>query len=157
MAIRRVVTGTVDGVEVVVDDAPVEAINVGEGLSLASIWREDAVARVPNEGSTQAEIGLPDPGEVWVQVWTAPPNYRPGEGNRLAEFSTERPGLHRTDTVDVDVILQGRMTLEMEDGTTIELQEGDVVIVNGTLHSWRNDHDMPATVLSTVVGAIRKT
>jgi mannose-6-phosphate isomerase-like protein (cupin superfamily) len=63
----------------------------------------------------------------------------PGMGRH---FDREAPGMHTTDTVDYGIVVRGEMTLELDDGQTMHLRQGDCVIQNGTRHRWRN----PSTV-----------
>ena len=74
----------------------------------------------------------------------------------LAEkFEPDNPGMHTTDSIDYDVVLDGEIVLELDDGQTVELAKHDVVIQHGTRHAWRNASDSPATMLFVLVGADR--
>jgi hypothetical protein len=55
----------------------------------------------------------------------------------LASLEPEAPGMHTTDSVDYGIVLSGRIGLELDDGATVELEAGDVVVQNGTRHAWR--------------------
>ncbi|SEB57446.1 cupin domain-containing protein [Streptomyces melanosporofaciens] len=71
----------------------------------------------------------------------------------LAElFETDDPGVHRTDSVDYRVVLNGHFVLDLSDGRTAQLTAGDVVVQNGTRHAWRNPGMDPATTLFVLVG-----
>jgi hypothetical protein len=48
------------------------------------------------------------------------------------------PGMHTTDTIDFEVVLDGTVELELDDGKFVTLQVGDTVVQNGTRHRWRN-------------------
>lgn len=65
----------------------------------------------------------------------------------------DTPGMHTTDTVDYGVVISGRLALELDDGETVDLEPGDVVIQNGTRHAWRIKEK--CTVLWVIVGAER--
>jgi hypothetical protein len=58
-------------------------------------------------------------------------------------------GLHRTDTVDFSVVLDGQVTLAVESGEVI-LDIGDCALVCGVLHAWRALR--PATIAITMTG-----
>jgi len=47
------------------------------------------------------------------------------------------PLMHRTETIDYAVVLEGQMTLVMDD-KEIVLNTGDVVVQRGTNHAWSN-------------------
>ena len=61
--------------------------------------------------------------------------------------------MHTTATVDYEVVLSGRVVLELDDGETRELKAGDTVIQNGTRHAWRNPFDEPCLLAVVLVGA----
>ena len=54
------------------------------------------------------------------------------------------PGMHTTDTIDFEVVLEGTVVLELDDGARVTLQPGDTVVQNGTRHRWSN----PGTTLA---------
>jgi mannose-6-phosphate isomerase-like protein (cupin superfamily) len=45
--------------------------------------------------------------------------------------------MHHTDTVDLDIVLQGSIELVLDDGPHL-LRAGDGAIVNGVDHAWRS-------------------
>jgi len=47
--------------------------------------------------------------------------------------------MHRTSSMDYNILIQGKLLLVMEDGSeTLMETPGDVIIQRGTLHAWRN-------------------
>jgi len=61
--------------------------------------------------------------------------------------------MHKTNTVDYAVVFEGEMWLELDDGKTLHLEKGDVVVQNGTRHAWRNLGTAPVTMLFFLNGA----
>jgi quercetin dioxygenase-like cupin family protein len=58
------------------------------------------------------------------------------------QVSTFKPGarhplMHRTETIDYAVVLEGEITLVLDDQDLV-LRQGDVVIQRGNNHSWSN-------------------
>ena len=47
------------------------------------------------------------------------------------------PLMHRTETVDYAVVLEGEITMLLDEGE-VNLKAGDVVIQRGTNHAWSN-------------------
>ena len=47
--------------------------------------------------------------------------------------------MHRSQTVDYGVVLEGEMEILMDSGESMTLRSGDVCIQRGTLHQWRNN------------------
>jgi hypothetical protein len=73
----------------------------------------------------------------------------------LAErFEADAPGMHRTETVDYDIVLDGEIWLELDDGATTHLRAGDVAIQCGTRHAWRNKAYRTATMCFVLIGAV---
>ena len=56
------------------------------------------------------------------------------------------PGMHATPTIDHFYVIEGEIVLVLEDGEA-SLGEGDVAIVQGAVHGWRNDSARPARLL----------
>ena len=50
----------------------------------------------------------------------------------------DAPGMHTTATIDFEVVLEGEVWLELDDGEEVHLRVGDCVVQNGTRHAWRN-------------------
>ena len=63
--------------------------------------------------------------------------------------------MHTTPTVDYGIVLHGDLVLELDDGHRTPLSTGDIVIQNGTRHSWRNPGDRPATMAFVLIGTER--
>jgi hypothetical protein len=58
--------------------------------------------------------------------------------------------MHRSETLDLMVVLSGRIVLGVEDGED-EIGAGDAVIQRGTLHRWRVTGDEPCAYLSVLL------
>jgi quercetin dioxygenase-like cupin family protein len=65
----------------------------------------------------------------------------------------DAPGMHTTATIDFEVVLDGEVWLELDDGVEVHLRPGDTVVQNGTRHAWRNHGDEPARLAVFIVGA----
>ncbi|MGI5423860.1 cupin domain-containing protein [Streptomyces sp. CA-179760] len=70
-------------------------------------------------------------------------------------FDPEQPGMHISDSVDYVHVLSGEVVMELERGE-IAVRAGDVIIMRGGWHNWRNESDQPCTVASVMVGTHRK-
>ncbi|CAD5106162.1 cupin domain-containing protein [Zestomonas carbonaria] len=143
------------------------------GFSAALVWRTPPQARIVDHPGdpAQAESVIPAPGGSSALLVTFPPDdlaggadfdplaaaeelcqRLPGLGER---FEAEAPGFHRTDTIDYGVVLDGEITLELDDGRTSMLRQGDIVVQMGTRHAWRNRGNTPARLLFVLIGAQR--
>jgi hypothetical protein len=170
---RRIVTGNVNGKSVVQSDEPLLAykFKTVPGYEHTLIWvnpstpdlsKEQRFDRypssvVPGPGGTSLHFVTFPPGSVF-----ADPSFD-GEAAQeealirlpgLADhFEKEDPGMHKTNTVDYAVVYDGEMWLELDDGQTLNLNRGDVVVQNGTRHAWRNKGTKPVTMLFFLNGA----
>lgn len=58
--------------------------------------------------------------------------------------------MHRTETVDYAVVLQGELTMLLDD-SEVTLRAGDVAIQRGTNHAWVNRSDTKCRVLFVLI------
>jgi quercetin dioxygenase-like cupin family protein len=49
--------------------------------------------------------------------------------------------MHRTNSIDYGIILEGEIELELEDGAKRTVHQGGIIIQRGTNHLWRNTTD----------------
>ncbi|WP_213004180.1 cupin domain-containing protein [Parahaliea maris] len=62
-------------------------------------------------------------------------------------------GFHRTPTLDILILLEGELSLELDDGLT-SMKPGDVVVQRNTNHAWRNTGDKPARCFSVICSPV---
>lgn len=174
---RRVVTGIRDGKSVFVSDGPVPNSHVFQtlpGFVNSVCWATAPVPQLPpaaGEGAPAGTSLAPSPGETRLLVVRFPPDavmadaafdghaaaqeqadQLPGLADR---FEAASPGMHTTDTLDYDIVLDGEIWLELDDGAEVHLKSGDVVVQCGTRHAWRNKGMQAATMAFVLVGARR--
>ena len=171
MAVRRVVTGHNEaGKAVFASDENVEPVTVAlaPGMEFYRLWEADEVPRFPDAGSQESGLHyFPPLGGFRFGLVSIPPNSTvvgdPTEAD-VAELEEKMPGLaqhiepdnpgmHTTATVDYEVVLSGRVVLELDDGASTELGPGDTVVQNGTRHAWRNPFDEPCLFAVVLIGA----
>jgi quercetin dioxygenase-like cupin family protein len=61
-------------------------------------------------------------------------------------------GWHRTNTIDYEYIVSGRIDLLMEDGSSTTLEAGDVNVQLGGMHQWWNRYEEPCVLAIIMVG-----
>lgn len=66
---------------------------------------------------------------------------------------SQRPGMHKTDTLDYVILLRGEMTLIVDTGE-VTLKAGDIVIDRGVGHAWENRGHDPALLAAIMIDAI---
>jgi mannose-6-phosphate isomerase-like protein (cupin superfamily) len=126
---RRVVTGLDDkGRSCVIIDGPIPRFNA---MTAALAWRTETQ---PADNSGRADTAVPYAIELL---------HTPGSNFAICRFPPNTPEImHATDTIDYLVILEGRVTLVLEDGEAA-LGPGDLVVDRGVMHGWRNPHAEP--------------
>jgi quercetin dioxygenase-like cupin family protein len=70
-------------------------------------------------------------------------------GNESASTFREggrHPFMHRTESVDYAVVLEGEITMLLDE-EDLELKAGDIVIQRGTNHAWSNRSGKPVRML----------
>jgi mannose-6-phosphate isomerase-like protein (cupin superfamily) len=146
-SVRRIVTGFKNGKSVVIDDSEVPAQDL-LGAKVVELWETAGAPVIPLE-SEKYKIPLtfkmPAPGETRLRMTVIPPDEEHGAGSRM----------HKTKTIDYDIILSGELWMEMDDGVEVRLKPGDCVIQNGTRHAWCNRSADNCTMLTMCIGANR--
>lgn len=142
--IRRVITGHDEQGKAVVQIDEVCTHfreNRPKGFSCV-IWSTDTS---PADNTREGDAGQPG-----VKVTTMPD----GTVFRILDF---RPGVaervHRTDTIDYVVVMQGEIDMELESGEEIHLRQGDVMVQRGTVHNWINRGTETCVMAVVLVGA----
>jgi quercetin dioxygenase-like cupin family protein len=141
---RRIVTGhDASGKSVVLSDAPTpKTLDIGTA-AFHEIW---ITAQSPVQiGATEAE-----PTERPVRT-PAPAN------GVVVRFTEMAPGaespMHRTETVDVGVVLEGETWLLLDDGSETRVGVGDAVVQRATNHAWANRSERPVRMLFVLIDA----
>jgi quercetin dioxygenase-like cupin family protein len=141
---RRVVTGhDGQGKSVFLSDgAPPVARTAPDGAGFHEMW---STAAVP----AALDAAEPDPAAGVVLI----PPPRGGTKIRINEFP---PGVvspvHRTESVDYGIVVDGEMVLALDDSETV-LRQGDVVVQRGTSHRWENRSGQVARMVFVLVDA----
>jgi len=158
---RRVVTGhTPDGKAVIAREDMVSPISLGaRGGELYVLWGRDDTATFPDDGAQPPiKNAFPPIGGCRASVISIGPGgteeFNVMVSTALAEYAEpDEPGMHRTASLDFDIVLSGQVVLELDDGVEVVLTAGDVVVQNGTRHRWHNRGNEPAVYASVVLGA----
>lgn len=169
MKVRRVVTGHDDqGKAVVVSDEQIDGFEYAGGNgAFHMLWGADQPSRYPDDGTAPSWDGaFPPVGGFRFLLFTLPPghsgpardeelqSFLAGDASGLGDYmKDDDPGMHRTPTIDFEVVLSGSVGLELDDGKEVQLRPNDVVVQNGTMHRWHNRGATPATMAVIVVGA----
>ena len=172
---KRVITGhDHDGRAVILSDAPpthVQQVGGPGGPTFFEVWstRETPVTidRQPGDPMESGLVLAPPKGGTRVRVIEFPP-----EGDAIrqltaaqaaAKFSemggadaaqssagAPHPLMHRTQTLDYGIVLEGELTLVLDRGEST-VRAGDIVIQRGTNHAWANRSDKNCRVAFVLI------
>ena len=149
---RRVVTGhDASGTSVCASDGLVPAAHTTPGGTLFyELWATDAAPAPINAGPVNAGPGGAGPGGAAApDPAGGPPRVAPAPNGTTLRINEMPPGasspMHRTQTVDYGIVLDGEVVLVLDDSETV-LRAGDVVVQRGTSHRWENRSEAPARV-----------
>lgn len=176
---RRIVTGhDANGRSIVISDGPTPNLyGRPENPILINFWATRQAANGAPADPTDpfdpasADIPLgPLPGGATFRFFRIPPEtasahiphaereaqiaaYYKQVGSPDAHVAGGRhPGFHKTQSVDYIILLEGEVTL-MLDEVDVPMKPYDVVIQRGTNHSWVNYGDTPALMMAVLVDA----
>ncbi|MGX5696263.1 cupin domain-containing protein [Agromyces soli] len=174
--VRRIVTGHDDSGRAVIlfDDADAPNSFASEtipgfGATVAWFTPAGVVDHVSDEDPAPAgaKIDFPAVGETVVRIADFPPDevYPDDAGDAVFDeigAHEERDAgsehsagkhfwFHRTESIDYAVVLEGEITLLVDDGE-VTMTAGDVAIQRATAHAWSNRTNATARVLFVLVG-----
>lgn len=172
---RRVVTGhDQEGRAVILSDAPptrVQQIGGTGGPTFFEVWNTREIPVVIDRQSGEpVESGLvlaPPKGGTRIRVIDFPPEGDAIRGLTATEaaekFSemggaeaarsgtgTPHPLMHRTQTLDYGIVVEGELTLVLDRGETT-VRAGDIIIQRGTNHAWANRSDKNCRVAFVLI------
>src|SRR3989339_182223 len=67
-------------------------------------------------------------------------------GASTVQAHSPHPLMHRTESIDYGIVIEGEMTLVLDDSEVL-LQPGSVVVQRGTNHAWANRSGKPCRML----------
>jgi quercetin dioxygenase-like cupin family protein len=139
---RRIVTGhDASGKSIVLSDAPTpKTLDIGTA-AFHEIWITD---------KTPVDIAATEP-----ECTDRPVRVPPPANGVMVRFTEMEPGaespLHRTETLDVGIVLDGETWLLLDDGSETRVGVGDSVVQRGTMHAWANRSDRPVRMVFVLI------
>jgi quercetin dioxygenase-like cupin family protein len=178
MQIKRVVTAVDNGKSVIQEEQVVTPVtgDLMPGTEIFPLWgTEGAVPPFSKKGDEGVPTPFfPGPGGTRCGIFTFPPEQRDAppaeppapevlealaadlEGKLpglLGTFEPDNPGFHQTATIDYSIVLQGTVTLEVDDGAEVELPTGSLVVQRGTRHAWHNYGSETAALAYVIIAS----
>jgi quercetin dioxygenase-like cupin family protein len=150
LEVRRVVTGhDASGKAIVVSDEVLPGVARPGGRNMAChVWSTD---KMPVD-LTHAEAEAAQRKGFVVRY-----NYVDSGQGTVIRITEMQPGapkfMHRTETLDYAILLDGNCDLELDDGKLVHLKAGDVVVQRGTIHAWINPGPGPCKFAFILIDA----
>lgn len=171
-SLRRVITDNDENgrSRILIDDGAAKLIAVEEA-GLAEIWEAGLAPNKLFDASdclSSKDLKLePDPNCVKVRWFTAAPE----DGTKTTEEleaaaafafgavgashargdTSRHPMMHKTDTLDVIILVKGEVDLLLDNGEAESLKPGDVVIQRAANHAWVNKGDDTALLVAVLI------
>ena len=136
---RRIVTGHDDnGNSIVISDGPPPQHHPMRGPTVGADFIE--IWNAPRAVPLLASVEAREPNEREFTIMPVA-----GHLLRILEIYPPQAGgkrtvMHRTQTLDYVVMIEGELVLLLED-SEVTLKQGDVVVQRGTNHAWENRSD----------------
>ena len=167
---RRIVTGhNTNGKSIIKIDGP-PARSIGEEIGgLYEIWNETGIAvdTLSDVDNADSDIILSPPkgGSKfrYFKIMPTPQGVSVEILNQMAEEAFSRigaahhridiarhPAMHKTKTIDYIILLEGDVTLVLDE-EEVRLKPFDVVVQRGTNHAWVNNGIEPATLIAVLI------
>lgn len=141
---RIIIAASDDGCSRVVREEAIPQ-SAGTGIRLTNLWL--APAPPIAEASLDVEGFIPFTMQQMCEPLYAVTLVEYPSGTGQAD-----PGMHATATIDHFYVIDGEIVLVLEESEA-SLRAGDVAVVHGAVHGWRNDGDRPARLLFFVLPA----
>ena len=168
---RRIITGHDRGKSVVMIDGP-PSRSIGEDVGgLYEIWNTDGGSINSCDSSDQADIDIvlspakngtkfryfkinPTPEGVPVEMLEelAADAFKKIGAEHERVDTTRHPTMHKTKTIDYIILLEGDVTLLLDEDEVM-LKPFDVVVQRGTNHAWLNNGTDPALFIAVLIDA----
>ena len=174
--VRRVVTGHDEqGRAIIQEDGAVPRVQrVGGdiGPMFHEVWNTRATpAPIDAASGEPAEEGIvlaPPKNGTRIRVLDIPPegdgirNMTPeeaaahfaeigaGHASNAAKAGAKHALMHKTETIDYGIVLEGELVLIMDEGETT-VRSGDIIVQRGTNHGWANRSDKTCRICFVLI------
>ena len=134
--IRRVVTGhDAEGY------ATIDIDEVKQDERFTLIWTTEGfpVDNTDAADGGRRDVGITLPGGTVFRVGEIP--------------AGGRSPMHRTNSVDYGIVIEGELEMEVDGGEAVHLKAGDVIVQRGTNHAWINNSGSPVRMAWILIAA----
>lgn len=143
-------------------EAPVpKSLNVPGAVEAAFFWEAKGIPRLLDDigGAAEAVSNFPLPGGSKFGIICFPAHSAGkldvghSTGGAVEAGIDGDAGMHQTNTIDYEIILSGKVDIELPGGQVRTLRPGSLLVMGGVPHSWKNHYDEPCLYAAIVIGA----
>lgn len=137
--------------------APAE-MKIPDTIELAWFWNvEGGLSLFDNIGGTPTQIKVAGPNGSTFGIVRHPARSAGRlDVSHLLHESTEvdrkDAAMHRTDTIDYEFIVSGKIDIVLPGNKRRTLKAGDFLVMAGVPHAWENHYDEDCTYVAVTVG-----
>jgi hypothetical protein len=138
-----------DGEPHFVDVTDAARNNIPGAVESAFFWESAGIPDLPGSiGQTPADISFPLPGGskfglVCFPAHSAGKLDLRGHGPSDLVAAHEDPAMHKSKTIDYEVIISGKIDIVLPNGESRTLTPGSCLVMGGVTHAWKNHYDEP--------------
>ncbi|RDE08213.1 cupin domain-containing protein [Pelagibacterium lacus] len=140
---RRIVTGHQDGKAVVlIDEVCANTKSRRPGGTTCVLWSTEGypVDNTGEEDASLREVPIALPNGTVFRLLKIDPHYE--------------PHMHRTDSVDYAIVIEGECDMQLDDEEQVHVKAGDVIVQRGTNHMWVNRGSESCVIAFIMIGAV---
>ena len=141
------------------DPGQPQQISIPGAVEAAWVWETAGTPGLPHDIGTPAQsMDFPGPAGTKFGIMCFPArsagklDLHDSLGDGAEVMEGDNPGMHRSDTIDYEVILSGKVDIVLPDGARRTLRPGSLLIMGGVGHAWENHYDEPCYYTAVVIG-----
>ncbi len=142
---------------------PVQRVITGHNVQGRAVFKSEDVSPTKMSPSGDASFLL-----IWTTDTVPADNYDETDGRGRDAVTTLNHGsvirivdmlpgkesaMHRTNSIDYGIVLEGEIELELEDGAKKAIHQGGIIVQRGTNHLWRNTTDKVTRIAFVLIEA----
>ena len=124
------------------------------------VWSFQKVPDLPGYiGGVPSDTGFAEKGETNIGMICFPAHSAGkldlhdamGEGSLVVDANDS--SMHKSNTVDIEIVISGKIDIVLESGETRTLVPGNCLVMGGVMHAWKNHYGDDCIVAIVVAGA----
>ena len=133
-------------------------MNIQEAVNGAWFWEVADGHSLTNFGGVPDSVGIAGPNGSTFGVMCFPANsagkldLATSDAGGVEHETEGDPSMHTTRSIDYEVILSGRVDIELPGGKVRTLEPGSLLVMAGVPHAWKNHYDEDCVYIAVTVG-----